>query len=197
MIFRFLFIRNSFNEAEEISNKSLNERDEEEERVVSSLASKCSDETDDDRSVSKLIALESVSLHEMFIKWFVTFAHMSSRIAFEFHQIAFNKLQSLSLSFIFFFAVIILASKHRPWRRSCTPSIEVWRGKTIWHNSSSNLFAVSESVRHSNFSRLLYEHFHVASFKSLHRRLASRLDRQRCCCFWCMYAIWICCVLSS
>lgn len=62
--FPFDFHRRSFNEAEEISNKSLDERDEREERVAPSYVSKCSDETDDDRSVSELIGLESVSLHK-------------------------------------------------------------------------------------------------------------------------------------
>lgn len=105
------------------------------------------------------------------------------QLAIEILQIAFNNLHIHSTSSCYL--------RHRPWRqRSCTASIKVWRGEEIWHNSSSYLFSVFESVRHSNFSRFLYEHFHVANFKSHYRRLASKLDRQRCyCCCWCMYAI--------
>lgn len=87
------------------------------------------------------------------------------------------------------FRVAFLFHSNRPRGRICTASIKVWWGAQIWHNSNPNLSVVSESVWHSNFSRLLYEHFHVASFKSLYRRLATRLDRQRWWCFWCMCAI--------
>jgi hypothetical protein len=58
---RHVFPR-SINEGDEAVNKSFEERDEHE-RVVSFI-SKCSEETEDDISVSKLIGLEAVSLNE-------------------------------------------------------------------------------------------------------------------------------------
>lgn len=62
MMFLIPFIHRSITEAEEVINNSLEERDEHA-RVVSS---KCSEEAedDDDASVSKLIGLESLSLHK-------------------------------------------------------------------------------------------------------------------------------------
>lgn len=64
MMFHIPFIDRSITEAEEVINNSFEERDEH--ARVASYISKCSEETedDDDASVSKLIGLESLSLHK-------------------------------------------------------------------------------------------------------------------------------------
>lgn len=83
-----------------------------------------------------------------------------------------------------------MLSANRPWGRICTESIKVWRGEKIWHNSNQNLFVVFESVWHSNSRRILYEHFYVASFKSLYRRLAFAVD-------WNQWRLWCMCAIKS
>lgn len=97
MIFALDFDRNNFNEAEEISNKSLDERDEQDERVASHI-SKCSDETDDERSVSELIGSENL-FHYTNVYQIIRDVHTHvEQLAIEFFQIAFNNLQYLLLS---------------------------------------------------------------------------------------------------
>lgn len=62
VFFLFIYFCSSITEAEEVINKSFEERDEVK-RVVSGI-SKCSEETEDDISVSKLIGFETLSLNK-------------------------------------------------------------------------------------------------------------------------------------